>query len=132
MGEKLSFVRLVSMNNDVEIHLYLDDVRRCPKGFSLARTGEDCLVMLRECKVDILSLDYELGLHSKMCGKDVVMAIIREGLFPREVYLHTSSFIGKREMYELLFEHKLAEMILHNGPMDEKTLHDIAIGADRI
>ncbi|WP_438350953.1 cyclic-phosphate processing receiver domain-containing protein [Paenibacillus sp. FA6] len=120
------------MNNDGEIHLFLDDVRRCPKGFSLARTGEDCLVMLRECKVNILSLDYELGLHSKMCGKDVVTAMIREGLFPREVYLHTSSIIGKREMYHLLYEHKPAEMILHNGPMSEETLHDIAMDADRV
>ncbi|AOZ91116.1 cyclic-phosphate processing receiver domain-containing protein [Paenibacillus crassostreae] len=119
------------MNNEDLVHLYLDDMRRCPKGFALARTGEECIMLLRECKVDILSLDYELGFESKMCGRDVVMAIILEKLYPREVYLHTSSMFGKREMYQLLYEHKPADMILHNGPMSDETLHRIAKAVDQ-
>jgi hypothetical protein len=129
MDEKLSFVRHVSMGNEGLIHLYLDDIRRCPKGFSLARTGEECLIMLRECDVDILSLDYELGFDSGMCGRDVVAAIVREGLYPREVYLHTSSMSGKQEMYQLLYDYKPEGMILHNGPMSDETLQDIAMAA---
>lgn len=112
------------------IHLYLDDYRRCPKGFSLARSGEECLMMLRECEVDILSLDYELGFDSNMCGGDVVAALIREGLYPREVYLHTSSLSGKQEMYQMLYEHKPAGMILHNGPMSDEVLLRIAKDSD--
>ncbi|MGF7047509.1 hypothetical protein J2T13_002014 [Paenibacillus sp. DS2015] len=108
------------------IHLYLDDCRRCPAGFSLARSGEECLMMLRECKVDILSLDYELGFESNMCGRDVVNAIIREQLYPKEIYLHTSSLFGKQEMYQLLYEHKPSEVILHNGPMSTELLQKIA------
>ncbi|MHA0855282.1 cyclic-phosphate processing receiver domain-containing protein [Paenibacillus sp. CMAA1364] len=118
------------MKSKQTIHLYLDDVRRCPKGFSLARSGEECLMMLRECNVDILSLDYELGWDSPICGRDVVIAMIRERLFPREVYLHTSSMHGKNEMYQLLFEHKPKDMVLHNGPMDAENLHRIAKEAD--
>ncbi|MNP17651.1 hypothetical protein D3C76_1100890 [compost metagenome] len=132
MDEKHSFVRLVSMSNNPKIHLYLDDIRRCPKGFTLARTGEECLLMLREYEVDILSLDYELGYMSPMCGRDVVATIIREGLYPCEVYLHTSSMSGKQEMYQLFYEHKPADMILHNGPMSEETLQKIALSADQI
>lgn len=113
------------------IHLYLDDFRRCPKGFSLARSGEECLMILRESEVDILSLDYELGYESNMCGRDVVKAIIGEGLFPREVYLHTSSMSGKQEMYQLFYEHKPAEMILHNGPMSDEILDSIAKATDQ-
>lgn len=112
------------------IHLYLDDYRRCPKGFSLARNGEECLMMLRECEVDILSLDYELGFDSNMCGGDVVAALIREDLYPREVYLHTSSLSGKQEMYQMLYEHKPAGMILHNGPMSDEVLLRIAKDSD--
>ncbi|OAB44531.1 cyclic-phosphate processing receiver domain-containing protein [Paenibacillus glacialis] len=112
------------------IHLYLDDYRRCPKGFALARSGEECLIMLRESEVDILSLDYELGFDSEMCGRDVVTALIREGLYPREVYLHTSSLAGKQEMYQLLYEHKPEGMILHNGPMSDELLGRIAKAAD--
>ncbi len=112
------------------IHLYLDDYRRCPKGFALARSGEECLMMLRESEVDILSLDYELGFDSEMCGRDVVTGIIREGLYPREVYLHTSSLAGKQEMYQLFYEHKPVDMILHNGPMSDALLHKIAKAAD--
>lgn len=108
------------------IHLYLDDCRRCPTGFSLARSGEECLMMLRECKVDILSLDYELGLDSAMCGRDVVTTIIREQLYPKEIYLHTSSLHGKQEMYQLLYENKPSDVILHNGPMTDKVLQRIA------
>lgn len=43
------------------IHLFLDDYRRCPQGFTLARNAEECLLMLKECEVGILSLDFDLG-----------------------------------------------------------------------
>ena len=61
------------------IHLYLDDWRPNPKGFALARSGEECLLMLRECEVDVLSLDFELG-HGQMNGGDVVATMIAEKL----------------------------------------------------
>lgn len=43
------------------MHVFLDDYRACPKGFVLATNAEECLMLLREGDVDILSLDYELG-----------------------------------------------------------------------
>ncbi|GAB6990077.1 cyclic-phosphate processing receiver domain-containing protein [Paenibacillus pini] len=107
------------------IHLYLDDYRRCPKGFKLARNADECLMALQLEEVDILSLDYDLG-PSGVTGRDVVTQMINQGLFPREVYLHTSSMCGKKEMYELLYQHKPEYMILHNGPMPAKVAERIA------
>ncbi len=107
------------------IHLYLDDYRPCPTGFALARDGEECLMMLRECEVDILSLDHELG-WGQMDGTDVVKAMIHEGLYAREIYLHTSSMSGKKSMYELLYQAKPEHVILHNGPIPTERLEQIA------
>ncbi|MEK3735404.1 MULTISPECIES: cyclic-phosphate processing receiver domain-containing protein [Paenibacillus] len=109
------------------IHLYLDDWRACPKGFALARNGEECLMMLRECEVDILSLDYELG-YGQMNGGDVVAAIVAERLQAKEIYLHTSSPSGRRKMYEMLYAHMPEGVKVHNGPMPEEVLHQVAAG----
>ena len=107
------------------IHLYLDDWRACPPGFALARNGEECLLMLRECEVDILSLDYELG-HDQMNGGDVAAAMVAERLYPREIYLHTSSPWGRRRMYEILYHNMPPEVKVHNGPMPEEVLQQAA------
>ncbi len=112
------------------IHLYLDDYRPCPTGFALARDGEECLMMLRECEVDILSLDHELG-WGQMDGTDVVKAMIHEGLYAREIYLHTSSMSGKKSMYELLYQAKPEHVILHNGPIPTERLEQIARTAQK-
>lgn len=109
------------------IHLYLDDWRACPKGFALARNGEECLMMLRECEVDILSLDYELG-FDQLNGGDVVAAMIAEQLRAKEIYLHTSSPAGRRKMYELLYAHMPEDVKIYNGPMPEDVLRQVAEG----
>ncbi|GIO59260.1 MULTISPECIES: cyclic-phosphate processing receiver domain-containing protein [Paenibacillus] len=109
------------------IHLFLDDYRRCPQGFTLARNAEECLLMLKECEVGILSLDFDLG-PGEMTGKDVVKHMITDALFPQEIYLHTSSMWGKKEMYELLYHHKPEHVVLHNGPMPPDVLERVAGG----
>jgi len=107
------------------IHVYMDDLRKPPKGFALARTTEECLLMLRECEVDILSLDYDMGLDD-YSGDEVAKRIVLEGLFPKAIYLHTSSLWGRREMYEILYSAKPEGMLLTNGPIDYTTLSEIA------
>lgn len=107
------------------LHVYLDDCRRCPEGFALAKNAQECLLMLEECEVDILSLDYDLG-PGETSGKTVVMGMIARRLFPREIYLHTSSMWGKKEMYELLYQALPGHVKLHNGPMPQDVLDRIA------
>jgi hypothetical protein len=103
----------------------MDDLRKVPKGFALARSTEECLLMLRECEVDVLSLDYDMG-PGDYSGGEVARRIVLEGLFPREIYLHTSSLWGRKEMYEILYAAKPEGMLLVNGPLSSDKLHDIA------
>lgn len=108
------------------INVYMDDYRKHPPGFTLARTTEECLLLLRECEVDILSLDYDMG-PGDHHGGEVAKAIVLEGLFPREIYLHTSSARGLKEMFELLYPAKPEDTILHRGPLSPERLQELAI-----
>ncbi|MNM00767.1 hypothetical protein D3C81_106830 [compost metagenome] len=103
------------------LHIYMDDARRAPEGFALARTVEECLLMLRECEVGILSLDYEMG-PGEDTGGYAARMIVLERLFPREIYLHSSSVLGRKEMFETLYPACPAETILVNGPIPYERL----------
>lgn len=103
----------------------MDDLRRCPKGFTLVRSVEECLQVLREVEVDILSLDYDMG-PGEPTGSDVVSGMVREGLYANEIFLHTSSMYGKRKMYEMLYQNKPERVTLHDGPIPFSRLDDIA------
>jgi thioredoxin 1 len=81
------------------INVYLDDVRPIPLGFIGARSAEECLEIVREYDVGILSLDFELGLGQPN-GLAAVNGIIAEGRYPREVYVHSSSLSGRAQMNE--------------------------------
>ena len=109
------------------INVYMDDFRRVPLGFTLARTTEECLILLRDCEVDVLSLDHDMGPVDDN-GSEVARLIVQEGLFPREIYLHTSSLWGRKEMYEMLYAAKPEGTLLHNGPMPQDKLEAIAAG----
>lgn len=111
------------------INIYMDDLRKPPPGFTLARTTEECLLLLRECEVDILSLDYDLG-PDDYSGSEVAKSIVLEELFPREIYLHTSSARGRREMFEILYAARPEISKLHGGPLSEEKLKEIAAGAE--
>jgi len=107
------------------IHLYLDDTRRCPKGFVLARNAAECMLLLEHEEVDILSLDYDLG-WNEPTGGEVAKFIAISGKFPRRIFLHTSSQLGKIKMYELLSQTKPDDVALHDGPMPDALIREIA------
>lgn len=100
------------------IHVYLDDYRPRPAGFALARTIEECVMLLDEEQVDILSLDYDLG-WGQPTAIEVVKHIVASGKYPRRIYFHTSSPHGRMQMYELLMAHAPQDVQLHNGPMPD-------------
>lgn len=110
------------------IHIYMDDLRKVPKGFALARSTEECLLMLRECEVDILSLDYDMG-PGDYSGGEVARRIVLEGLFP-EKSICTLQSVGRKEMYEILYTAKPEGMLLVNGPLSSDKLRDIAEETD--
>ncbi|WP_379126902.1 cyclic-phosphate processing receiver domain-containing protein [Paenibacillus sp. sgz500958] len=109
------------------INVYMDDFRRVPPGFTLARTTDECLMLLRECEVGILSLDHDMG-PVDVTGSEVAKIMVLEGLFPREIFLHTSSLWGRKEMYAMLYAAKPDGTILHNGPMSTEKLREAASG----
>lgn len=113
------------------INIFMDDCRKRPAGFALARTTEECLLLLRECEVNILSLDYDMG-PEDYSGDEVARRIVLEGLYPREIYLHTSSSAGRKAMYELLYSAVPAKTVLHNGPPGHELLAEIAAGVTAI
>ncbi|TCZ81034.1 cell division protein FtsJ [Paenibacillus albiflavus] len=107
------------------IHVYLDDSRRCPEGFVLAKTAAECILILDEYEVDILSLDYDLGWNCPT-GSEVARWIAASGKYPRKIYLHTSSYSGRVSMYETLYSCKPDEVKLYNGPMPDDILAAVA------
>ncbi|WP_128894093.1 cyclic-phosphate processing receiver domain-containing protein [Longirhabdus pacifica] len=106
------------------MHVYLDDIRRCPEGFVYAKNKEECILLLQSNEVDILSLDYDLGLDEPT-GFDVVQEIVLSNLWPKQIYLHTSSDYGRRRMYELLFQAKPASTTLNHQAIPDAVLAQI-------
>ncbi|MFC3771926.1 cyclic-phosphate processing receiver domain-containing protein [Paenibacillus sp. GCM10012303] len=109
------------------IDLYLDDMRKCPKGFVLAKNAEECVELLRECEVRVLSLDFDLGWGAPN-GMEVVRFLVVEQKYPAYIYLHSSSAAGRSAMYHMLYTNKPDHVRLFNHPMPEELLRLIASG----
>jgi hypothetical protein len=103
------------------INVYMDDVRPCPQGFTVARSAEECLLLLAASEVNLLSLDYELGLGQPN-GLTVVHGIIASGKYPKEVYVHSSSMMGRAQMVRELRAANPHGVIIHDGPMPNPIL----------
>lgn len=91
---------------DKRINIYLDDLRICPEGFVVARTYEDAIKLLSEYKVDILSLDHDLGAFKdgslKKTGYDLVKYICENDCDINTIYVHTDNAVGRDNMIETL------------------------------
>jgi len=107
------------------IHVYMDDVRPCPKGFVLCRTVDETIALLKECEVGILSLDYEMG-WDQPPGYAVVEFMVTHGIYPREIYLHTSSSMGRAKMFQQLYKNKPLHVAVHSYPMPDEVLRRVA------
>lgn len=111
-----------------KIHVYLDDMRPCPKGFTLANSMEECIVLLRECPVGILSLDFDLGWNQPN-GYELATYMVQHGLYAQEIYFHSSDPAGRLNMYRILSQNKPEHVILHPGPMPQALIDRIGTGA---
>ncbi|GIQ68244.1 cell division protein FtsJ [Xylanibacillus composti] len=110
---------------DGKLNVYVDDQRRCPDGFTLARSAEECLLLLESYAVHILSLDHDLG-WGEPTGFDIVRHMVDRGWYPDHIYLHTSSVVGRFNMYQLLYASKPEHVALHNGPIPDALLLELA------
>jgi hypothetical protein len=109
------------------IHLFLDDSRPCPKGFVHAKDANECILLLRECDVCVLSLDYNLGWNAPT-GLDVARFIVTSGRYPERIYMHSSSAAGRRRMLETLYPNKPDHVRIYNHPVPDDLLLLIASG----
>jgi hypothetical protein len=109
------------------INVYLDDVRPCPPGFVAARSAEDCLLLLEASEVNLLSLDFELGLGEPN-GLAVVHGIITSGKYPLEIFVHSSSLMGRAQMVHAFRAANPHGVIIHDGPMPPHILEAAATG----
>jgi hypothetical protein len=107
------------------IHVYLDDMRPCPRGFTSAKNAEECMLLLQQCEVDVLSLDHDLGWNQKN-GCEVVAWMIEQKRFAKEIYLHSSSLPARKRMYEMLYFAKPEEVLLFDTPVPDNRMGEIA------
>lgn len=89
-----------------KINIYLDDLRIIPDGFVAARTYEDAVALLNTHKVNILSLDHDLGedINGNLLktGYDLVKYICENNCSVEQIYIHTDNVAGRANMYETL------------------------------
>ncbi|WP_438445789.1 cyclic-phosphate processing receiver domain-containing protein [Gorillibacterium sp. sgz5001074] len=107
------------------IHVYLDDARRKPPGFVLARNGKELLQLLEECEVEVLSMDHDLG-WDQPNGLEIVQEMVRRGLYAKEIYLHSSSSMGRMNMYQHLYQYKPKEVKVYLFPVPDEVMRRIA------
>jgi hypothetical protein len=89
------------------INLYMDDLRTTPLGFTVARTADEAVSIIRNYKIHLLSLDHDLGMDEEgnllPTGYDFVKIICEKGLRPaNKIYIHTDNVVGRKAMYETL------------------------------
>ncbi|WP_020616306.1 cyclic-phosphate processing receiver domain-containing protein [Paenibacillus daejeonensis] len=107
------------------IHVYLDDYRPTPTGFTAALDAASCITLINEQEIDVLSLDYDLG-WGQPTGLEVVNHLVESGRYPRKIYLHTSSPSGRDQMHHLLSQHAPAHVVIHGRAMPDELLARIA------
>lgn len=112
------------------INVFLDDLRSCPKGFVPAKEAAECILLLEECEVDVLSLDHDLGWNQPN-GFEVVKHMVRHSLYPREIYLHTSDAVGRANMLQHLYLYKPEHIKLYQHPVPWEKLQRIAAEAEQ-
>jgi len=91
--------------------LYVDDLRRCPDGWKLARTITEAISHLYSGRVNEISLDHDIIF---MRGADIrmhkeafmsvayFMAVMPRDLRPSKVRIHTANVDAGWKMYDLL------------------------------
>ncbi|KIL40909.1 hypothetical protein SD70_10840 [Gordoniibacillus kamchatkensis] len=87
------------------IRVFLDDNRPCPRGYHLARSVKECIELLKKHKVDILSLDYNLGL-GRPNGMDLAQYMVKHKLYAKRIVIHSANPYGRFRMYHLLQANK--------------------------
>lgn len=86
--------------------LYLDDTRPVPDGWVLAKTSQEAIEILGSGRVEVLSLDHDLG-DGNGTGYEVVNWLEEQVYFgrlraPKEIYIHSANPVGCGRMRQAI------------------------------
>jgi len=94
------------------MNLYVDDMRRCPDGWELARTNADAIRILATKDVKKISIDHDICVYIR---KQHILTTIEENFTPivyyivampkekrPEIILHSANGWGRKTMFEIL------------------------------
>lgn len=87
------------------LNVFLDDRRPNPAGYKLARTAAQAISYLRAGRVNVLSLDFDLGTEP-VTGLDVVRYMVNHRVYPKRIIIHSANPIGRQRMLRLLLASK--------------------------
>ena len=97
------------------VKLYVDDQRAAPPDWSLARTVDEAVAVLREGQVTELSLDFDLGDPRQGTGLRVLdwleWALDKKSVRLPQLEAHSGSPVGRRRL-----EARIDELIRRFGP----------------
>lgn len=89
----------------MKLNLFLDDLRKCPPNFALAKNVDEAIKIIKKYEIGIISLDHDLGnLDGKTLstGYDFVKYFCANGFKCDEIYIHTDNPVGRENMYHTL------------------------------
>jgi hypothetical protein len=89
----------------MSLRVWLDDIRPLPPGYNVhVTTAEDAINLLKTGKVELISLDHDLG--TEATGYDVAVFIEEAAYFktlqPFEVRIHTANIVGEFKMQKAI------------------------------
>lgn len=91
--------------------LYVDDLRRCPDGWKIARTITEAISHLHHGRVEFISLDHDIAflrggdirMHKETFMPIVFyMAVMPSAMRPKNVRIHTANVDAGWRMEEVL------------------------------
>lgn len=84
------------------LRVFLDDLRPCPKGWTLVRWPDEAIRLLETGQVTHLSLDHDLGDDARGTGYDVLLwieeAVAIRGFTPPRITVHSANASARHKM----------------------------------
>ena len=81
--------------------LWVDDVREAPEGWTLATDYETAKRFLSSVKIEVLSLDHDLG-EDSLTGYDIAKQLVEHSVYPNDIYCHSMNPVGRHNIIALL------------------------------
>lgn len=115
--------------------LFVDDLRKCPQGWELARTNTEAIRLLAAGHVEEISIDHDIAYFVPDAGVKVRLAIGEETFQPvvyyicamkpedrpKEITMHTANYSAGLRMYTLMRDHGILAAVDESDQEFEET-----------